>query len=87
MKFEEDVCESQFILYFDCPEEEMERRLLKRGETSGRIDDNIESIKKRFSFNFKRTFPDSKNSLINNYIIDSVHSFQTLCQLLSIMKK
>ena len=25
----------------------MERRLLKRGETSGRIDDNIESIRKR----------------------------------------
>jgi len=27
----------------------MLKRLLKRGETSGRDDDNIESIKKRFS--------------------------------------
>jgi len=35
------------VLYFECPEAEMERRLLKRGETSGRIDDNIESIRKR----------------------------------------
>ena len=26
----------------------MLKRLLKRGETSGRADDNIESIKKRF---------------------------------------
>lgn len=26
----------------------MQARLLKRGETSGRTDDNIESIKKRF---------------------------------------
>jgi len=28
------------VLFFDCPEEEMEKRLLKRGETSGRSDDN-----------------------------------------------
>ena len=26
----------------------MEKRLIKRGETSGRADDNIETIKKRF---------------------------------------
>jgi len=28
------------VLFFDCPEDEMEKRLLKRGETSGRTDDN-----------------------------------------------
>jgi hypothetical protein len=28
------------VLFFDCPEDEMEKRLLKRGETSGRSDDN-----------------------------------------------
>ena len=37
-----------FCLFYDCPEEELEKRLLKRGETSGRDDDNIESIRKRF---------------------------------------
>lgn len=48
VKFEEVVVPSQFVLYFECPEEVMLKRLLKRGESSGRIDDNIESIKKRF---------------------------------------
>jgi UMP-CMP kinase len=37
-----------FILHLDCGEEVMLARLLKRGETSGRSDDNLESIKKRF---------------------------------------
>lgn len=34
------------MLFFDCPEEVMERRLLGRNE--GRTDDNIETIRKRF---------------------------------------
>lgn len=53
-KFEEDVCESRLTLFFDCTEDVMLKRLLKRAETSGRIDDNIESIKKRFN-TFKET--------------------------------
>jgi len=35
----------------------MEERLLKRGETSGRTDDNIESIKKRFKTFISQTMP------------------------------
>ena len=35
----------------------MEERLLKRGETSGRTDDNIESIKKRFKTFISQTLP------------------------------
>ena len=42
-----DFAEVSFVLFFDCPEEVMEQRLLSRGKTSGRADDNIESIKKR----------------------------------------
>ena len=57
LKFEEDVCESKFTLFFDCPEAEMLKRLLKRGETSGRVDDNIESIKKRFSTFRETSYP------------------------------
>jgi UMP-CMP kinase len=38
-----------FILHLECSEEIMLSRLLKRGETSGRSDDNIQSIKKRFN--------------------------------------
>ena len=32
-----------------CPEATLQERLLERGKTSGRDDDNAESIKKRFS--------------------------------------
>ena len=44
-------------LYFDCPEEVMEQRLLSRGASSGRSDDNIESIKKRFKVYQDETMP------------------------------
>mmetsp|Transcript_3935 Transcript_3935/g.7463 ORF Transcript_3935/g.7463 Transcript_3935/m.7463 type:complete len:116 (-) Transcript_3935:1292-1639(-) len=38
----------EFVLFYDCPEDVMLPRLLQRGESSGRVDDNIASIKKRF---------------------------------------
>ncbi|KAI9745438.1 MAG: hypothetical protein M1818_000972 [Claussenomyces sp. TS43310] len=62
LKFEESVCPARFVLFFDCPEEEMQRRLLKRGETSGRTDDNAESIKKRF-----KTFVDTSMPVVDYY--------------------
>jgi UMP-CMP kinase len=37
LKFEETVCPSKFVLFYDCPEEEMQKRLLKRGETMQRV--------------------------------------------------
>lgn len=46
-----------FCLFFDCPEEVMEQRLLNRGLTSGRADDNIDSIKKRFKTFVEETIP------------------------------
>jgi len=45
------------VLFFDCPEEEMQRRLLERGKTSGRSDDNAESIKKRFKTFVETSMP------------------------------
>jgi len=38
----------KFTFFIECSMECMERRLLKRGETSGRSDDNLETIRKRF---------------------------------------
>ena len=35
----------------------LERRLLERGKTSGRIDDNLESIKKRFKVFMEQSLP------------------------------
>lgn len=57
IKFEESVCPSKFTLFFDVPEDVMQQRLLKRGETSGRADDNEESIKKRFKTFVETSMP------------------------------
>jgi len=57
IKFDADVCEARMVLFFNTTEEEMTKRLLKRGETSGREDDNIESIKKRFKTYHDQTMP------------------------------
>ena len=35
------------VLFFDCPPDVMEQRLTERGKTSGRSDDNAETIHKR----------------------------------------
>ena len=45
------------MLFFECSEKIMEERLLRRGETSGRADDNVESIKKRFQTYLEKTMP------------------------------
>lgn len=37
------------LIYFECSEEVMTQRLLERGKTSGRSDDNEETIKKRLN--------------------------------------
>ncbi|BBN01346.1 adenylate kinase [Marchantia polymorpha subsp. ruderalis] len=50
----------EFILFFDCPETELERRLLGRNE--GRVDDNIETIRKRF-----KVFIESSLPVIDHY--------------------
>lgn len=50
----------EFVLFFDCPEDVMEKRLLGRNE--GRTDDNIETIRKRF-----KTFKESSMPVIGYY--------------------
>ncbi|CAN0896917.1 UMP-CMP kinase 3 [Linum grandiflorum] len=47
--------EPEFVLFFDCPEEEMERRILCRNQ--GREDDNIETIRKRFKVFLESSLP------------------------------
>ena len=37
----------ELVLFFDCPEDVMVERLLERGKTSGRSDDNEATIRKR----------------------------------------
>ena len=45
----------EFVLFFDCSEEEMERRLLSRNQ--GREDDNIDTIRKRFNVYLESSLP------------------------------
>jgi len=62
IKFEESVCVASLILFLTCPESVLLDRLLERGKTSGREDDNEESIKKRF-----RTFIDTSMPVVDYY--------------------
>jgi UMP-CMP kinase len=57
LDFERTIAPCQFILFFDCPEKVLEERLLNRGLTSGRTDDNLQSIRKRFQTYQKQTLP------------------------------
>merc|ERR1711934_1036358 len=45
--FEKAIAPCKHILYFEVSDETMTQRLLKRAETSGRADDNVETIKNR----------------------------------------
>ncbi|CAM9945604.1 unnamed protein product, partial [Sphacelaria rigidula] len=51
------VADVRCVLFLHCPEEELERRLLSRGETSGRTDDNAETARRRFQTFMKTTMP------------------------------
>lgn len=62
VKFDEDVCQSALVLFLTCPEETLLERLLERGKTSGREDDNEESIRKRF-----RTFIQTSMPVVEYY--------------------
>jgi UMP-CMP kinase len=62
LKFEEAICPAKFVLFYNCPEDLLKRRLLERGEASGRADDNPDSIRKRF-----RTFADTSMPIIDHY--------------------
>ncbi|TPP56541.1 ATP:UMP phosphotransferase [Fasciola gigantica] len=62
IRFEKEVCPCLCVIAFEVSQEIMEKRLLKRGETSGRVDDNVETIKKRF-----RTFNESTKPVLEYY--------------------
>lgn len=58
-----DKTELQFVLVFDCTQEACTERCLQRGAAgSGRSDDNLESLKKRF-----QTFYNDSVPIIEHY--------------------
>jgi len=62
LEFDKTVCPSSLVLFLVCPESILLTRLLERGKTSGRDDDNEKSIKKRF-----RTFIDTSMPVVDYY--------------------
>ena len=59
----QQVAAVESVLYFEVSDEVMKERLLKRAETSGRVDDNEETIIKRL-----QTFHDVTQPVIDYYI-------------------
>ncbi|CAM9759586.1 unnamed protein product, partial [Pylaiella littoralis] len=55
--FSDDEVQVPFTLFLHCPKEELRKRLLERGETSGRADDNVETVLKRFDTFEKESLP------------------------------
>ena len=75
-----------FVLCFDANEDTMIARIIERGKTSGRSDDNEESLKKRFA-----TFKAESVPIIEHFEklgkirkVDALHSveevFTTTCE-------
>ena len=56
-KLMQDVCNLEMVLFVECNEAELERRVLDRGITSGRSDDNPESARRRFRTFQAETMP------------------------------
>ncbi|KAF7777447.1 hypothetical protein Agabi119p4_3519 [Agaricus bisporus var. burnettii] len=55
--FDDTICLSSLVLFYDTSEDVLIRRIIERSKTSGREDDNLESIKKRLRTYQKDTMP------------------------------
>lgn len=62
LSFEEQIATSAVTIFFECPESVMLERILQRGKSSGRTDDNVESLKKRF-----KTFHDTSMPVVEYF--------------------
>ena len=67
------------MIFLECPKAEMEKRLLKRGETSGRSDDNKSTILKRFDTFLQESLPVVKyyDDLQPGLVLEVTNSLQS----------
>ncbi|KIH57003.1 adenylate kinase [Ancylostoma duodenale] len=56
-EFEKEIQEAKSVIFFDAPDEILVERLMHRAKTSGRADDNMETIKKRLNTFHAATAP------------------------------
>ncbi|KAI6173377.1 Adenylate kinase isoenzyme 1 [Aphelenchoides besseyi] len=61
-QFEEEIQPCKLVIFFDVSEETLVNRCLQRGMTSGRADDNVETIKKRL-----QTFNTATQPVVEHY--------------------
>jgi len=84
-KFEADVAPVSCVLYFEVSDATMKSRLLKRAETSGRVDDNEETIVKRL-----KTFHDLTTPVVEYYgkqnKVSTIHAEGTIDDIFSHVK-
>ncbi|KAH7984490.1 hypothetical protein HPB52_021535 [Rhipicephalus sanguineus] len=66
-RFEAEVCKCTNLIYFEVSDDTMKARILKRGQTSGRVDDNADTAVKRI-----KTFHDESQPVLDKYK-DIVH--------------
>jgi len=52
-----EIVNTRFVLFMDCPREEMLKRLMDRSKVSGRVDDNIDTINARFDTFLSQSMP------------------------------
>jgi adenylate kinase family enzyme len=76
LAFSESIQEPDFVLFFDCPLETMTERLLERSKTSGRDDDNMDTIRKRFDTFTSQSLPvlEFYKAEGNAHVVSSVRS-------------
>jgi len=76
----------KFVLYFECTKEVCVDRILERGKTSGRTDDNKEAIEKRFNTYYNETM-----SIINLFqgkdMVKTIDATQTVGDVFEAVKK
>jgi len=81
-----DSVEVKKILYFECSFETMEKRIMERSKTSGRSDDNIDALKKRFE-----TYQNETAPVIEEYqkqkMLKKINAEQEVGKVYSITRK
>jgi len=80
--FEDQVEPCKALLFFECPDDVLVGRLLKRSQTSGRDDDNIEAIRKRLVTYQNETLPviDHYRNLGKVHEIDCSHDINAVTE-------
>jgi len=81
-----DKVHLSFLLYFECSSDTMTKRLLERGKSSGRSDDNEETIKKRLVTFVSETEPIVKNFEKSQNMVERVNAEKGVDEVLVELK-